>query len=68
MSREFERLMDGEPLTEEEQRRMWAQAPVIKLPAKTFDALMEELDREPRELERLAELMREQTPRGDVGI
>ena len=58
---EFQRALEGEVLTEEEQRRMWAEAPVIKLPAKSFDALMEELDQEPRELERLAELIRERT-------
>ena len=58
---EFQRALEGEVLTEEEQRRMWAEAPVFKLPAKSFDALMEELDQEPRELERLAELIRERT-------
>jgi uncharacterized protein (DUF1778 family) len=62
VSDELDRALEGESLTEDEQRRLWAESPVIRVSAQSFEELVEALDREPRELPRLLDLLRETPP------
>lgn len=58
----FEKILDDEEVTEAEVKQMWAEAPVMTVSQQSYDEMMAAVEDDPKELNRLAGLFREQQP------
>ena len=59
MSDLFARALEGESLSEDEVKQLWAESPVVRDTA-LYNAITEALDADPKELAKLRELAQQQ--------